>query len=394
MTLRSVAAVGDVTNLSSWSGTPYHFWQAAMKAGFATLPWQMNLTVFKRRRFAWNVKRAVIGQGVGGYQYSDDFLDRLEAQIPTYLFATDVITFNQHFPRALSVKNAGGVLNYYIDAPFAALISGRGSDMRLPAVVATKACQQERENLEFCSRVVTMGRWAAEVVINECGVPREKVFTISPGANLEIPENWTFSSPVGRAGQERDFVLGFVGKDWRRKGLPLLVAVRNELVHRGWKVSVHAAGHAPRELAGAPGIRFIGFIDKREDPVGFLRFIADCDVGCLFSDREALGISTLEFLRAGVPVAGFAHEGPADTLPPDAGFRFAKDAKVPEIADEFEAYLRDEAAQNRLRKAARRWSPLVTWERCISEFVELWDTGVIKNPLRLWLGRDAGALST
>src|SRR5258708_5811405 len=87
MMQRSVAAVGDVTNPSSWSGIPYHFWRAAMKAGFATLPWQMNLETFKRRRVAWNVKQGMMGRGVGGYQYSDDFLERLEAQSPGPLFA-------------------------------------------------------------------------------------------------------------------------------------------------------------------------------------------------------------------------------------------------------------------------------------------------------------------
>jgi glycosyltransferase involved in cell wall biosynthesis len=106
----------------------------------------------------------------------------------------------------------------------------------------------------------------------------------------------------------------------------------------------------------------------------------------LFSRQEALGISTLEFLRAGIPVAGFVHEGPADTLPPDSGFRFARDAKVSEVADLFEAYLEDETMQARLRGNARRWSPWVSWERCVSEFEELWTTGSVKNPVRPWLG--------
>ena len=44
------------------------------------------------------------------------------------------------------------------------------------------------------------------------------------------------------AGKERDFTLGFVGKDWKRKGLPLLIALRDELARRSWKVRVLAAG--------------------------------------------------------------------------------------------------------------------------------------------------------
>src|SRR5690606_21783522 len=116
---------------------------------------------------------------------------------------------------------------------------------------------------------------------------------------------------------------------------PLLASVRDELERRGWKTRILVAGEAPPELRRAPGIEFAGFLDKGQDSEAFLRLLTRCDLGCLFSEREALGISTLEFLRAGVPVAGFAHEGMADTLPPDAGFRFSPGAAPSEIADEF-----------------------------------------------------------
>src|SRR5581483_7235418 len=100
-------------------------------------------------------------------------------------------------------------------------------------------------------------------------------------------------------------------------------------------------------------------------------------------DREALGISTLEFLRAGVPVAGYALEGPADTLPPDAGFRFAPGTPPAAVADRLDAYLRDEAEQTAFAAAARRHSGRVTWERCVREFQGLWDTGRLDDPVRL-----------
>jgi len=385
MTGRSIAAVGDVADISCWSGTPWHFWQSAKMIGFATEPWRLNLNRINWQRVVWNGWQKTIGRG-GGFQYSNWFLNLAEFQIPLDLFSSEVISFNQHFPRAASVSQCGGSLNHYIDAPFVALASGRGLDIRLPKPIVEHACAQERENYAASQRVITMARWAADVVVRECGVPSEKVHVILPGANLDLPPDWEFKNPIGRAGVERDFVLGFVGKDWKRKGLPLIIQVRDELVRRGWKAKVLAAGNAPPELTNRAGVEFVGFIDKRSDPATFLRFLSACDVGCLFSEREALGISSLEFLRAGVPVAGFAHEGPADTVPPDAGFRFQVDDSVVTISERLGLYLQDEVAQATFREVARQWSPLVTWDRCVAEMMELWDSGTIAKPVRPWLG--------
>lgn len=389
---RSVAAVGDVSDVNTWSGTPYNYFRAARGVGFAAEAWGLDLSRITWQRYVWNAFGFLRG-GRGGFQYSPWFLALAERQIPRELFATEVITFNQHFPRAGSVKSAGGRLNYYIDAPFLALVTGRGLDLRLPRKVVERAVAAERENYTLAERVITMGRWAAEVVVAECGVKREKVFTVLPGANLALPPGWDFPVAPGRPGVDRDFVLGFVGKDWQRKGLPLLLEVRGELARRGWKAAVHAAGEAPDDFGRRVGVRFVGFINKQAEAGKFVGFLAGCDVGCLFSRKEALGISTLEFLRAGVPVAGFVHEGVADTLPPDAGFRFELSASARDIADRLEDYLRDEVAQRAMRRNARRWSELVTWERCVSEFQELWNTGTVAAPVRPWLGLPAGGQS-
>lgn len=382
---RSVAAVGDVADPTCWSGIPFHFWKTSRKSGFAKEAWSVDLRKVSWQRAAWNFSRMLNG-GVGGFQYSDWFLDLIEKQIPPELWETEVITFNQHFPRSGRVIRAGGSLNHYLDAPFVALASGRGLDLRLPGKVVERAAVLERENFAASQRVMVMARWAAEVVTRECEVPATKVHVVLPGANLDLPACYDFAAPVGRAGKERDFILGYVGKDWRRKGLQTLLKVRAELARLGWRVKVLGAGNAPEKLLGQPGLQFVGFLDKQHAPEGFLNFLRQCDVGCLFSEREALGISTLEFLRAGIPVAGFAHEGLADTLPPDAGFRFERDASVEFIAEVFDRYLRDEDRQWQFREKARLWSGLVTWERCVREMDELWTSGAISLPVQPWRG--------
>jgi glycosyltransferase involved in cell wall biosynthesis len=297
-----------------------------------------------------------------------------------------VISFNQHFPRFDTVRQRGGSLNHYIDAPFAALATGRGLALKLPDSVVEEALALERCNYASSVRVVTMARWSAKVVIEECGVAPEKVQVILPGANLDLPDGWEFPVREGRVGRERDFTLGFVGKDWKRKGLPFLVSVRSELERRGWKCRVLVIGDASPELRRTRGVVYVGHVDKDRENRRFLELLSSCDLGCLFSEREALGISTLEFLRAGVPVAGFDLEGMADTLPPDAGLRFAAGSSVETVADRFEEYLQNEGDKAIYEARARQWSGVVTWERCVREFQELWEAGRVAEPVQPWRG--------
>ena len=372
---RFVAAVGDVADPNCWSGIPYHFWRAATENGFAAGAARLDLEWSSWPRRRWNLARLAHGRRPGGFQYSPKFLADAERRVPRDVWAGEVISFSQHFPRAATVREAGGRISYYVDATFAALSSGRGLDLRLPADVVRAGLALERQNYELADRVIAMASWTAESLGADCGVPAHKIAVVLPGANLDLPDDWLPEAPKGRPGVDRPFVLGFVGKDWERKGLPMVCEVRDRLDAGGWQAGVLAAGSAPPDLGRRPGVEFAGFIDKRSGPTEFARFLARCDVGCLFSEHEALGISTLEFLRAGVPVAGYAIEGPADTIPADAGFRFAAGEPADVVSATFDRYLRDQARQRSFREAAAGHARYVTWRRCVQELARIWAGG-------------------
>ena len=388
--IAAVAAMGDVGDINCWSGTPYHFAKAAARGHPAT-PWRLDPAQLKQGRRSWNLRQLLFGRGVGGFQYSDAFLARAEAAIPADQWRGRILTFNQHFPRGETVAAHGGQLVYFIDATFASFCRPGGLAARLPARVREKACALERENYASGEWVVTMARWAAESAVRECGVKSAKVATILPGANLILPERFAFSAPDDVLVCDRPLRLGFVGKDWKRKGLPFLLRVRAELERRGMPAIVRCAGNCPAELSGEPGLEYVGFIDKAKEPGRFLEFLMSCDVGCLFSEQEPLGISTLEFLRAGIPVTGFMVEGVADTVPPDAGFRFAVTSTATEVAFVLREAFKNPDTVLRLRAKARAWSPLVTWERCLKEWEELLATGAVKSPVQPWRGLDSTA---
>ena len=411
--ISSVAATGDVSDINCWSGIPYHFAAAAVACGHAAEPWRLDMKQFASGRRRWNLRQFLCGRGLGGYQYSEAFLAQAEAAIPASQWLGRTLSFNQHFPRAKTVAANGGRLVHYIDATFAGFCRLGGLAARLPARVQKRACSLERDNYAASEWIVTMSRWAATSVVRDCGAEPNKVATILPGANLILPEGFSFPIPAGYPGQDRRLRLGFVGKDWKRKGLPFLLLVRADLERRGVPAVVRCAGNCPKEFSSQPGIEYVGFIDKARRPAEFIKFLTDCDVGCLFSEQEPLGISTLEFLRAGVPVAGFMLEGVADTVPPDAGFRFSPTAKPAEVASVLGEAFQNPATVDQLRANARQWSPFVTWERCVAEWQELLGTGRIQSPVQPWRGlaslsvecsarsaeiprdsRDAGSVST
>jgi glycosyltransferase involved in cell wall biosynthesis len=382
----AIAVTGDAGDINCWSGIPGHFGQAARARGEPAVPWRLKIESFNAARRWWNLGQMLRGRGMGGYQYSRAFLDRAEASIPADQWHGRVITFNQHFPRGQNVVARGGRLVHYIDATFASFCAPGGLAANLPPRVRTGAQALEQENYGTSERIVTMARWAADSVVRDCGVPPAKVTTLLPGANLDLPTGYTFPLAAGQAGRDRPLVLGFVGKDWKRKGLPFLLKVRAELERMNLPAVIRCAGHCPPELQRTRGLEYAGFIDKATEPGRFLEFLAGCDIGCLFSDHEPLGISTLEFLRAGVPVAGFTTEGMADTLPPDAGFRFEPGATAEDVASTLRTSFGDRSAVDKIRAAARAWSPRVTWERCVKEWQELLATGQVKRPVQPWRG--------
>jgi glycosyltransferase involved in cell wall biosynthesis len=387
----SFAVIGNAADPATWSGIPYHFGAAAAAAGWQIEPWRLDLAPFRWPRRRWNLGRLARFRRPGGYQYSPEFLDAAEAQIPRELKSGRVLSFNQFFPRARTLARHGGKLILYIDATFPRLLDRYGFSRDMDRRTADEARRAERENLAAAEVVVAFQQWTADSLVQECAVDPSKVRIVLPGANL-IPDV-SVAPPVktGVAGTDRPLVLGFVGKDWKRKNLPFLVNVARKLETMGVKAEVHCAGGCPPELQRDPLVKWLGFLDKQHDPAGFIRFLQGCDLGCLFSLSEASSIAVLEFLRVGVPVAGFVVDGMGDLLLPGAAVRFAPGASADEVAES----LADAAGSDRLRRlraGAAEAMPVVTWGRCLRDLTAALEpevAGTISIPL-LTAGRGTG----
>jgi glycosyltransferase involved in cell wall biosynthesis len=358
----AVAAIGDASDLGTWSGIPYSFLRAGVRRGWDVIPVRLDLREFALRRRLWNLRSLMASGRWGGYQYSTEFLEAAERSVDPAFRSRTVISFHHHFPRAETVIRGGGSLIYYLDAVLGAELEGLAYPVSLP-VGADRAVAVERGNLEAAERIFTMARWLKDYLVATYGIPSGKIQTVAPGASIEPPEGW---KPVDRP-TDSPFVLGLIGTDWRRKGLEFMLAVAERMARAQVETRVRVIGVEASDLPESRFVEAVGFVDKRADSRRFCELAGSCDLGCLFSKHEAYGVSILEFLRLGVPVAGFLHEGVADTIPPDAGFGFAPGASADAVASALIEFARGADLRAALRARAREWSPVVTWDRCAAE---------------------------
>jgi len=360
-----VAAIGNVLDINCWSNIPYYFYTTGNKMGLFQNPFSLDLSRLTTSRKIWNLQQILLLRKPGGYQYSPEFLSQAEAQIPKEFYQGTVISFNQVFPRALTIQSAGGTPYYYIDSTLYDLFRDPSYQFKLSPGTMKRAMNQERENYSRAKKIVTMGTWVRKSLNEQYGISDEKIETILPGSNLNLPDPYIAPQWRPGAGKDRDFVLGFIGKDWKRKGLPVLIQLKNALKEKGYRIKILVIGNAPKDIEQDPDIEFAGFINKAKQMDLFLSKLALCDMGCLFSQGEALGISTLEFIKVGIPVTGYYHQGLLDTLFPEVSLRFLPGDSIEKMVQVFSQYLENEADQKQKFLATGPLGNKIGWENCI-----------------------------
>ena len=367
---RVLAVVGDPNRTGTWSGIPYFFLKAGREQGFLSAGLPLRPEALRRRRLIWNLARLVRGSRPGGFQYSEAFLRRLFAQ--ARLREEEEVEVVSHFP-LLPPRSwpRGWRVSYYLDATLRQNFIDYGLADRIGRKAREDALRREREHYHAAERIVCMSRWAASSVVEDYGVPSSRVRVILPGANLHDCE---LAPPTMHA--EPPFLkplrLGFIGKDWRRKGLPFLLQVAEALERRTVEVRVVALGPAVHDLPSHPLLESAGFIDKQHDSRRFVRLVRSFHFGCLFSSAEAYGIANLECLRLGVPVLASRVGGIPDTVRDGLGYLFEPGCPPHEVADLLQAFVRDPAAYHDLRQHVVRSAGEFSWRRTVEDFIAVW----------------------
>jgi glycosyltransferase involved in cell wall biosynthesis len=355
---------------------------AGQSSGFfdAGLSLSVKNKIWSARRWWWNL-RQFRSLRYGGYQYSRDFLSRLWAQAETFEPGDVVLNCFQLW--ADEIASTTSIRRWvYIDQTLNQLFFYYGLARNVSKRTLSEAIEREKRQYETAEGIVTHSQWAADDVIGSYGIAKSKVYVVLPGANIDSAISAVWESALPKASRRNEEEIGsrplrlvFVGKDWRRKGLDrLLGAVR---VAHGAGANLHLLiigppkSTLPSFLQRTPSVTWAGFIDKRRDPLHFIKLVGSCDIGCLLSRAECGGISLREFHRLGLAaIASDTGGSPEHTLR-DASTLvspYAEDEEISSVLIELAS--RPSLVANQ-RNAAWRQRDTMTWDYTVARLKEI-----------------------
>lgn len=218
--------------------------------------------------------------------------------------------------------------------------------------IAAEAIEGERQFLSQCDLIWTNTSWTA-AQLEAQGVERSSIVVCPPACGVEDP-----------GAIERDWSelhLLFIGKDWERKGGPLLLDAFEVVRRCRPEATLTIIGCRPP--VDRPGVHVLGFLDKGSaaHAARLRHALQRATVFVMPSYWESTGIVYLEAAMYGLPVVMLAGQGREELLPASVAVALAHPS-----ADELAAELLHLGADpDRLRSMGRGGRALVrarhTW---------------------------------
>lgn len=215
--------------------------------------------------------------------------DRLAREHPG--FDACLIYGTTFFPHELTVP-----VYCYFDATVTQNAEGAAYEMGwLPERSLTALRARQHQVFERCAGLFPRTAWAASTLGADYGVPSWKVVVAGAGWNHDL-------EPPPHAPYDARRLL-FVGRDFERKGGPLLVEAFRRVREALPDARLVVAGCNPPGLHLEPGVEVVGSI-KKDAPGGMARLLElyrEASVFALLSRYEPFGIAVVEAMRSEVP---------------------------------------------------------------------------------------------
>ncbi len=376
---RQLLCCGDANNLATWSNIPWCLLQAGRRSGLLQGGLALQPERLRWRRRSWNLAQLLRRGQPGGYQYSREFGGALlaQAKLPSQVDmpVAQNLALLSHFPLLPPEPwPEAWRVDFYIDATTLQVFTNYGSGSRIAPAFQRQVVERERSAYQRSGAVICMAQWAADSVINDYRIDPAKVHVVPGGANLDEVHlaGLPVSHPPPPPSESEPLRLGFVGKDWSRKGGPFLLQLAEGLNRRGIPTVIRAIGPDPASLPVHPALQPLGFMNKQIETARFVEELRSWHFGTLFSSAEAFGISNRECLRLCVPLLAHAVGGIASTLP-DAGCGqlFPAHPSPTTVADWIVARLSPYGGYLAWRSAlAPRWREF-TWDAAVERLGEI-----------------------
>ncbi|MBR4291855.1 MAG: glycosyltransferase family 4 protein [Oscillospiraceae bacterium] len=166
----------------------------------------------------------------------------------------------------------------------------------IPTFIAEQKNKRAKEFYKNCAAVFTMSKWLHDDLINNTGLPADKVHHVGGGSNIDV-------SKIDYSKKEGNKFL-FVGKDWARKNGELVVEAFKKLsaAHPECNPQLYIAGpeEKPACCNDYENIVFLGRLSYDQ----LVHYYNLCDYYVMPSNFEAYGLVFAEALCFGLPCIG------------------------------------------------------------------------------------------
>jgi glycosyltransferase involved in cell wall biosynthesis len=230
---------------------------------------------------------------------------------------------------------------------------------RMSQKLVDEAVANQKRIVHRARHIFTVSQWTRQGLIEDYGMPPERVTPVYLGANVHIPYD--------PSQKKIDHSILFVGIDWERKGGPLLIEAFKKVRQALPKATLSIAGCSPQ--INEPGVTVHGFLDRREPEQyqKLCRLFQQHSCFCLPSLFEPFGIVFIEAASVGLPSVAIDNGSRREAVL-DGETGYLADQPSPDaVADALLRLLQDPGRNHAMGLAARRYAAEnFTWERVVS----------------------------
>ncbi len=281
---------------------------------------------------------------------------------------------DRHYLQIGSMYNAAEVARgrtrvmSYNDSNIAQAVKSPDFPRGVPRWRIQRTFEYERFLYHSHDHLFTMGEYARTSIIEEFGVPADRVTCIGSGINLhEIP-----SVDPAKSYETKEIL--FVGIDFERKGGPHVWKAFQEVTKKHPNAVLHIVGprELPAEIKSTRGVRCHGFLHKQE-PAELARLEALFRSSVLLimpSLYETFGIAPLEAMAYGMATIVSKHGALVEMVTPGVNGELVASGDVQGMADRMIELLDDPDRIARYGRAGRqRVEERYTWQRVVDRML-------------------------
>lgn len=313
--------------LNSWSGTPFHLYQALSKQATVndiSIVFSKFDNVERKNRIFNNYIRKTDNFGLTDLRIEERHLKKKKLYGPSVVFQEygDIDCSNMYLYIDCSVdfvvrlnKNKPELSKY---TPYGINKKQKVVEQRL----SNSFSFQKR-----CSGIFTMSRWLCNDLTTNSHIPEEKVHWVGGGYNVDLSKI-DYSQKNGKR-------FLFIGRDWERKNGPLVVSAFRDLLKKYTDLELYVAGPSQCPFEQSDHIYYLGNLNSDE----LVKYYNLCDYFVMPSRFEAYGIVFAEALLFGLPCIGTNCFAMPEFISPDENGYLIKENSVDELCDAMELLL-------------------------------------------------------